>query len=213
MVLTDKGLISGHGLIGDGNSNGTVSFENWDYPGCGFEEPSTERILAMRREERRYTSKSRPLYVYSLFCRYFPDSRFCLPSVEIDVYIHSVQTISGTGRLSTSAIRAMVRQASSSFRLSGFRFRVRGIRSIVNSNYYNSATRSDEEIALMTKHKRGGAETLNVYLKRVHNDRGEFCGYANLAQQAANAGVRDSVVINPACAGDEKTMAHEIGMY
>jgi hypothetical protein len=183
-----------------------------DFHHCGFQEPSRENILAMREEELARARGHRSLSVLSfVFCHLFPRSRHCRPRVNIPVYVHNINEWGGNGRMSNSDIRTMIRNANRQLTWTGFRLRLKRIRHIINNRYYNAAVSSSDEFDMMTDLKRGGVETLNVYLKRATDGARDFCGYAFLAKSAANVGVRDGVTVFSSCALDDKTFTHEIG--
>jgi hypothetical protein len=187
-------------------------FDTEDFHHCGFPEPSRENILAMREEELARTRGHRSLSsFYVLFCLLFPRCRSCWPRVNIPVYVHNIQQSDGTGRMTDSDIRAMIALGNSQLTRTGFRLSLKRIGHVTNNRYYNAAATSSDERSMMTDLKQGSFETLNVYLKRAYEGSSNFCGYALLASQAANVGVRDGITVFSSCALDDKTFTHEIG--
>ena len=192
-----------------------ISQENWEFPGCGFDEPADDELFRMQQEDQFLEQDWQIPRPNELICRFLPKLKCCRPSITIDVYLHNIQKRHfGTGRLTRSEIRSMIRQANSSFRSAGFRFDLRDINRVKNTAWYDALGSSAEETAMMTELKRGGVETLNIYVRKsISSDGRGVCGYANLAVAADRAGVRDGVTINHSCATDGKTTAHEIGKY
>ena len=120
--------------------------------------------------------------------------------VTVEVWFHVIRkdtTVAG-GNLPASRIAAQMDVLNTSYGGStggastGFTFHLAGVTRTTNQRWFN-LTGSGKERAMKRALKVGGPETLNIYTAKLGQN---LLGYAYLAQDAADVGVLDGVVVH-----------------
>jgi hypothetical protein len=140
-------------------------------------------------------------------------------SVIVPVWVHVINKGAGiaNGDVPQSQVTAQIQILNDAWANSPFRFQLAGTTRTTNAAWYDMSTDA-AELAAKTALKRGGVETLNIY---VANLGGGLLGYAYLAEDAVAAGVLDGVVVlNTSLPGgtaapynEGDTGTHEVGHW
>jgi Pregnancy-associated plasma protein-A len=140
-------------------------------------------------------------------------------SVTVPVWMHVIRTGTATsqGNVPDTWITAQMQVINDAWANTAFRFVLAGTTRTTNAAWYDMAG-SAAELAAKTALKRGGPETLNIY---VANLSGGLLGYAYYAEDAAAVGVLDGVVLlNQSLPGGNAapynlgdTGTHEVGHW
>jgi hypothetical protein len=142
-------------------------------------------------------------------------------SVTIQTWVHIIQNAAGTnpnnGYVSDTQVAQQMQILNDAWANSAFRFNLAGTTRTVNAAWYDMS-QDAAELAAKTALKRGGVETLNIYVSGLG---GGLLGYAYLAQSAAAVGVLDGVVVlnqslpggNAAPYNIGDTGTHEVGHW
>jgi Pregnancy-associated plasma protein-A len=140
-------------------------------------------------------------------------------SVTVPVWVHVINKGAGlaNGDVPQSQVTAQIQVLNDAWANSPFRFQLAGTTRTTNPAWYDMAGEA-AELAAKTALKRGGVETLNIY---VANLSGGLLGYAYLAEDAVAVGVLDGVVVlNTSLPGGTQfpynegdTGTHEVGHW
>ncbi len=140
-------------------------------------------------------------------------------SVTVPVWVHVIRRGTGVanGDIPDSWITAQIQVMNDAWIATAFRFQLAGTTRTTNTAWYDMAGEA-AELAAKTALKRGGPETLNIY---VANLSGGLLGYAYYAEDAAAVGVLDGVVLlNQSLPGGNAapynlgdTGTHEVGHW
>ncbi len=140
-------------------------------------------------------------------------------SVTVPVWMHVIRTGTATnqGNVPDTWITAQMQVINDAWANTAFRFVLAGTTRTTNAGWYDMANEA-AELAAKTALKRGGPETMNIY---VSNLSGGLLGYAYYAEDAAAVGVLDGVVLlNQSLPGGNAapynlgdTGTHEVGHW
>ncbi len=140
-------------------------------------------------------------------------------SVVVPVWVHVINKGAGSanGDVPQAWVDAQIQVMNDAWAQTAFRFQLQGTTRTTNAAWYDLAGDAAERAA-KTALKRGGPETMNIY---VANLSGGLLGYAYYAEDAAAVGVLDGVVLlnsslpggsaTPYNLGDTGT--HEVGHW
>jgi Pregnancy-associated plasma protein-A len=142
-----------------------------------------------------------------------------LGTVTVPVWVHVINRGAGlaNGDVPQSQVTAQIQILNDAWANSAFRFQLVGTTRTTNAAWYDMSNEA-AELAAKTALKRGGPETLNLYVAGLG---GGLLGYAYLASDAAAAGVLDGVVVlNTSLPGgtaapynEGDTGTHEVGHW
>ncbi len=140
-------------------------------------------------------------------------------SVSVPVWVHVIRTGTAVsqGNVPDTWITAQMQVLNDAWINTAFRFVLAGTTRTTNAAWYDLANET-AELAAKTALKRGGPETMNIY---VANLSGGLLGYAYYAEDAAAVGVLDGVVLlNQSLPGGNAapynlgdTGTHEVGHW
>jgi Pregnancy-associated plasma protein-A len=140
-------------------------------------------------------------------------------SVTVPVWVHVINRGAGiaNGDVPQSQVTAQIQILNDAWANSAFRFQLAGTTRTTNAAWYDLSGEA-AELAAKTALKRGGPETLNIYVAGLS---GGLLGYAYLASDAAGVGVLDGVVVlNTTLPGgtgvpynEGDTGTHEVGHW
>ena len=165
---------------------------------CGYEEPSPIERLQDQ--------------INMFLWRFDRDADPDAPPINytIPVYFHILQENSTALLVDDSNVGLYMNYLSSAFTASGapFRFILMGITRTINATISNSCHKYQNDIKPILK--RGGKETLNVYVCNRINDKA-WVGYASFPSN--NLGTNDGVTISrttPTDLNRPNTLVHEV---
>lgn len=169
---------------------------------CGFEEPSEEHIAIDQVFMSKWSSD-----------RVGEDSSI---DYTIPTYFHILQYNSSDLILSDSNVNTYMTYLNSAFNKSNapFRFSLMGITRTINTTWSNNCRNSTYQVLYRTKLRRGGKETLNIYVCNTipaGPNGGYITGFSTLP--SANPGITDGVTIvrsTPTDLQRQNTLVHEV---
>lgn len=148
------------------------------------------------------------------------------PSVTIPVWVHVIRSDSGAGDVSNTAIADQIAVLNEAFAGStsadstdtGYSFSLAGTTRTNNSSWYTAGPGTSAEAAMKTALRKGGPETLNVY---VSSPGGGLLGWATFPTSYAGNPLADGVVLlngslpggSAAPYNEGDTGTHEVGHW
>ncbi|KAK0543761.1 hypothetical protein OC845_005967 [Tilletia horrida] len=141
-----------------------------------------------------------------------------LATKTVQVYWHTI-TSGSTGAISSSQIQSQINVLNQDYSSSGYTFTLIGSDSTSNTDWFNNMDDgTNQEYAMKTKLRKGGANVLNIYTVNFQNG---LLGFATFPQDYSSATWKDGVVIQynslpngslyPYNLG--RTATHEIGHW
>lgn len=110
----------------------------------------------------------------------------------IPVYVHIIRTSSGTGGATMTQVNNQLNVLNNAYASGGFSFALAGTTTTNNSSWYTAGYGSTAERQMKTALRRGGSETLNIYL---NNMGGGLLGWATFPWDYTRSPAMDGVVV------------------
>jgi hypothetical protein len=169
---------------------------------CGFEEPSAEQLAIDQAKMR--------------FWQYLRNGNNAPINYTLPTYFHFLQYNSSDLFLSDSDVNTYMMYLNDAFSKSSspFRFSLLGITRTVNPSWSNNCRNSTYQLEYRTLLRRGGKETLNIYICNTipaGPNGGYITGFSTLP--SANPSINDGVTIvrsTPTDLQRQNTLVHEV---
>jgi hypothetical protein len=182
-----------------------VRRKNLDVERCGFEDPTPEDMDRDKKLMRKWMKQNGGTALRSKTIQY-----------EIPVYFHVIQPGIIQGLVPDTRIQEHLRYLNVAFARSKapFVFRLAGITRTIQEQWADNCADRTVELAFKSMLKKGGPETLNVYICNSIpvGKNGALAGYANLPFKNMDSFIRDGVVIARSSSDSRlNTLVHEVG--
>ena len=179
---------------------------------CGTQPPTLEEVRSAQETEREFSAKSFGFLSW-LWSFLWP---FKTPRTSVPTYYHIISPSMDNPSPTDEAIHEQHTILNKAFKDPGFVFELKEITRTVNDAWYSfQEPNSRDEIEMRVSLRRGGAESLNVYIKSS-----PFCGYAMYPMFYLIFDAIDGVVLNENCMPggihqdrQGETLVHEVRQW
>ena len=188
------------------------SLQDDDLDDCGFTDPSAHELAADNERMRQHK------VLNELTTRAGPDGATVFAYArlyEVPVVVHIIQENIYSGFVSYDRVDRYIAYLNAAFAASKtpFIFQLEDITRTFDSNWASECGNSVYESEYKKKLKRGGKETMNVYLCAAIG--GSTTGFSYLPFQGSDTFIKDGVVLAERSVDDKRlnTLVHESGHW